>query len=287
MPSSPSERYSETPPREPECPATPKVSGSGGCTIEREEVAVPSLVWQDLTREELNEVAPTAIAVLPVGAIEQHGPHLPTKTDTFVAEAITTLAATRVPEDVTAVILPAVPFGSSAHHIPFGGTLSLSQDTLNAVLMDLLRSCAACGFDRILMVNGHGGNAEVCGAIAKRAAVELDVLAAAVSYWTLLPPVADMPGHAGVFETSIMLALAPDDVRRHEIKDSNEQLPQMPYAGVVVDDPRRWKAMAGYTDVPSGADAARGRDWLELASSALAETIAVLARMERLPKLSS
>ena len=248
---------------------------------------MPSLVWQDMTREELNAVAPTALAVLPVGAIEQHGPHLPTKTDTFVVQAITALAAAKLPEDVTAVILPAVSFGSSAHHLPFGGTLSLGQDTLVAVLMDLLRSCAACGFDRVLMVNGHGGNAEVCGAVAKRAAVELDVLAAAVSYWTLLPAVADLPGHAGVFETSLMLALAPDDVRHHEIRDSDVRLPQLPYAGVVVEDPRHWRAMAGYTDVPSRADAARGREWLELASSALAETIAVLGRKQRVPTTSA
>lgn len=94
---------------------------------------MPTHVWQDLTREELNELAGNAVAVLPVGAIEQHGPHLPTKTDAFVAQAVTMSAAARLPDDVVAVVLPVVSFGSSAHHVPFGGTLSLGQATLTPV----------------------------------------------------------------------------------------------------------------------------------------------------------
>lgn len=239
---------------------------------------MPGYVWQDMTRGEVNDLAPTAIAVLPVGAVEQHGPHLPTKTDIFVAQAITESAVEQIPDDVVAVVLPPVSFGSSSHHVPFGGTLSLSQATLTSVLMDLLRSCAYCGFERVLIVNGHGGNVEVCGAVSKRAAVELDILAAAVSYWTLLPPARDVPGHAGLFETSIMLALTPREVQLQNVTDSNERLLQMPYEGVVVDDPRHWQAIGGYTDAPSGANAILGREYLDRASSALAETIAALAR---------
>lgn len=242
---------------------------------------MPVRFWQDMTREELSDVATTAIVVVPVGAIEQHGKHLPTKTDTFLVTVIVESACAALPADVTAVVTPTVWCGSSRHHLPFGGTLSLSQETLSAVLMDLARSCVASGFDRVLLVNGHGGNVEICGAIAKRAAIELDILAAAVSYWSLLPAGRDIPGHAGAFETSIMLALAPSSVRLETASASTGRLPDAPFGGVVVEDPRNWKEIDGWTDDPSLADATSGQDYAQGAASALTRTIEALARKDR------
>ena len=96
---------------------------------------------------------------------------------------------------------PTVAYGSSHHHLPFGGTLSLSSDTLRRVLLDLCASAATCGLRRILLLNGHGGNSHVCAQVAYDAARIHGCLVAAADYWTLGVPPTDLaayPGHAGV-----------------------------------------------------------------------------------------
>lgn len=277
-----------------------------------------TLFWERATRERLRALAPEAVAVLPVGAVEQHGPHLPTGTDALVADAVARAACEQLPDGVTALLAPTLAYGSSDHHLPFGGTLSLSPATLAAVLGDLLRSLRAGGCERALIVNAHGGNAEICGAVAQAAAIEHDMLAAAVSYWRVSTPPAALagrpfPGHAGAYETSLVLALARDDVDVAQLAPSpgdgggerraggsagaggsgsagasgsgsagaGGSASADPLAGAVVADPREWVRLGGWTDDPREASAAAGEDALERAASAVAEVIAVLARRAR------
>ncbi|ADB51359.1 creatininase family protein [Conexibacter woesei] len=257
-----------------------------------------TLLWERATRERLRALAPEAVAVLPVGAVEQHGPHLPTGTDALVAGAVARAACERLPDGVTALLAPTLAYGSSDHHLPFGGTLSLSPATLAAVLGDLLRSLRAGGCERALIVNAHGGNAEICGAVAQAAAIEHDMLAAAVSYWRVSAPPATLagwpfPGHAGAYETSLVLALAGDDVDVAQLAPSpavggrggerrvDGGAPADPLAGTVVADPRAWVRLGGWTDDPREASAAAGEDALERAANAVADVIAALARRDR------
>jgi len=130
------------------------------------------------------------LLVVPLGATEQHGPHLPLSADTDIASAL----AARVPG---AVVAPALPFGSSGEHAGFPGTLSIGQAALELVIVELVRST---GFPRVLLVNAHGGNLDpVRRAVATLRAEGRDVRAWGPSW--------DGDAHAGRTETSVLLAL--------------------------------------------------------------------------------
>jgi mycofactocin precursor peptide peptidase len=140
--------------------------------------------------------------LIPLGATEQHGPHLPLNTDTLIASGVAdAVAAGRA--DV--VVAPALPYGSSGEHSGFPGTLSVGQAALEAALVELVRSADA--FRDVTLVSWHGGNDEPVG----RAVARLRAEQRAVHVWE--PRVEGGDAHAGWVETSLMLALAPDLVR--------------------------------------------------------------------------
>jgi creatinine amidohydrolase len=247
--------------------------------------------WHEASRSELAEVLPEALVVIPVGALAQHGPHLPTGTDTLIVRTVVDLAVEQVAarSERPLVVVPALSFGASDHHLPFGGTLSLSAATLSSVLVDLVASVSRSGGRRILFVNAHEGNSHPCGTAAAIAADRHGVAAAHTDYWDLFerpvlggpavyPPV---PGHAGEFETSLVLALYPDLVaaapRGTGAGPGVVAAPGDPITdtvpGMAVHDPELWRELDGWTDDPSRADPDQGKLWLQNCADALADRI--------------
>jgi creatinine amidohydrolase len=228
-------------------------------------VSTPA-AWEQLTREELARRALDSVLLLPVGATEQHGPHLGAGTDTLLCTAVAEAAAAAAKRPV--VLAPTLAFGASEHHLPFGATLSLSPETLGAVLRDVLGSAASAGFRRALVLNGHGGNAETCRAAAAAAA---GLLAEARSYWegVELDAPEPVPGHAGLFETAMVLAVAPAAARPELARESPGAGPW----GRGPASPERWREIDGFTDDPRGAQAEDGRRWLAACASAAAAVI--------------
>src|SRR6476646_1985783 len=113
-----------------------------------------SILFAEHTRRELRELAPSTLLVLPLGATEQHGPHLPTGTDFLTVEHLAREAAHQIAADLPVLVAPTLPFGCSEHHLPFGGTLSFTTETYYWILCDLLRSLVLDGFQQIFLLNG-------------------------------------------------------------------------------------------------------------------------------------
>lgn len=249
------------------------------------------ILFHELTRTEIGERARNgAIAILPTGATEQHGPHLPVGTDTFAVEAITRAAAASVADRVPVVVTPTLPFGCSPHHLPFGGTMSISTPVYAALLRELLTSLITDGFSRAIVINGHGGNHELVQLAVRDLALEYPVNFAAASYWQMAgttlheiseSPGGRTPGHAGHFETSVIMALQPDlVVEPRPSRDDDPSLidPVELTSRLRVERHDAWQRFDGYTDSPATASAEAGQRYVEAAVKAVAE---VLERFQR------
>src|SRR5256886_14469810 len=139
----------------------------------------------EMTRSEANEAAPESLLVVPLGATEQHGPHLPVGTDSVLVEAVAERAALVLRDSFPVVLAPTLPVGSSAHHIPFGGTLSMTSLSFYGVLMDIGRSAALGGFRRMFYLNGHGGNHELAQVVRRDLGLGFPVAVGAGSWWAM------------------------------------------------------------------------------------------------------
>jgi mycofactocin precursor peptide peptidase len=202
-----------------------------------------ALTWPDVAAR-----SSSTIVAVPVGSTEQHGPHLPLSTDTEIATALARGLAARRADTVVA---PAVPYGSSGEHAGFPGTLSIGQQALETLLVELIRSADA--FAGAVVVSAHGGNAEPLG----RAAARLSDEGRRVRTWS--PPANDpTDSHAGVTETSLLLALRPEAVRRDRARPGvrrplREIWPALRHGGMVA------VSANGVLGDPTGATAAAGR----------------------------
>jgi len=166
------------------------------------------------------------IAILPLGAHEQHGPHLPFETDALIAESIARCLAEAAPPSVRVELLPVEPVGYSIEHMDVPGTRTLAFDEAVNRWIGIAESCAARGTRRLLLLNAHGGNSPLLTIVATEARVRFNMLAVATS-WTrfgappgiITPKEKSLDIHAGDIETSVMLALQPDLVRRDALRD--------------------------------------------------------------------
>jgi creatinine amidohydrolase len=238
--------------------------------------------WARLTAPEIRAFAARghALAVLPVGALEQHGPHLPVITDSLIASEISVRAARLVAETEPVLVLPAVWSGMSEHHLPFGGTITLDYAGLAGVLRGVTRSLRAIGFARLLVVNGHGGNDAPLAVACRELAHEFGMPIVAAMPWSLIPEVLasvleaqKSVQHACEAETSVMLALAPDQVRIDQLEQAATQAP-----GAIANRPslsRFWSFAerapgSGVRGDPRVATAAKG----EILVAAMADALA-------------
>ncbi len=183
---------------------TREPTGEHGESVERRRLAA-------LTTVDAEE-SPHRILLVPLGATEQHGPHLTLDTDTVIAIAWAEAAALRIP----ALVAPALPYGSSGEHQSFAGTLSIGAAVLELVLVELARS-ARDRFDRIVFVAGHAGNAD-----ALQRVVSLLRAEGHDARW-VIPRLDGADPHAGHTETALMLHLAPERVRSDRAEPGNTE----------------------------------------------------------------
>ena len=237
------------------------------------------LLLAEMTREQIREVAAQTTVVLPTASTEQHGPHLPICTDATICEAVCRTATELVSSEVSVTIAPIAAYGISDHHLPYPGVLSLPSVTFIGLISEIAAGLVASGFRKIVIVNGHGGNEDAVRIVARDLANAHAVAIAATSYYLhakAAPAVNEalavgpVPGHAGHFETSMMLALRPDLVHGRPEAGSGRYDPA-PRPGVLLarfgdrigDGP-------GHTDDASQATAELGRRLLEAMAGELA-----------------
>jgi len=177
----------------------------------------PARLWRDMPSFDFTRLPPNTVAILPVGAIEQHGPHLPVYVDSCINEELLNLALAEAPDDLPITALPMQAVGKSDEHISFPGTLTLPANVLTELLLELGRSVHRAGIRRLILLNSHGGQPQIMDIVARTLRVELGMFVVNVA-WSKM----GMPGelfsaeerafgiHGGEIETSLMLHLRPD-----------------------------------------------------------------------------
>lgn len=190
--------------------------------------------WADLCTTDFSDLDPErTMAILPLGATEQHGPHLPLSVDTDLVEGIAAACATHLPAACPAYWLPTQAIGFSPEHQRFPGTLTLKAETIVQLWLDIGASVARAGVRKLLFFNAHGGHTGMMDVVARELRTRLDLLVYSVSWFNL--PLLDAAGHdlnagltateqrfgihAGQVETSMMLALRPAVVRMAYARD--------------------------------------------------------------------
>ena len=197
-----------------------------------------SRYWADLSTRDFAQLiakgqAEKTIAVLPVAATEQHGPHLPVSVDTVLVDGIVAAATAHLAADLKVLILPTQAVGLSPEHARFPGTLTLKNETILRLWADIGESVAAAGIKKLLLFNSHGGNVSVMDLVARDLRARFDMLVYSASWFNL--PLIDAQGqdvnalfsadehrfgiHGGDMETSMLLALDPARVDMTQAQD--------------------------------------------------------------------
>jgi len=271
--------------------------------------------WSDLTTQDFGRLdAARAIAVLPLAATEQHGPHLPLSVDVDIVKGVVNKAMACLnagapansdhlnPQDLTILVLPTQSVGLSPEHAAFAGTLTLKPETLIRLWTDIAESVKASGIHKLVLFNSHGGNVGAMDVVARDLRARLGMLVYSVSWFQL--PLLDEKGqdanalftdhehrfgvHAGEVETSVMLALKPQLVKMSEAQNfrssSEERARHFPILGNGRSAKLAWQMQdynpAGAAGNAAAATAIKGQVLLDAAGRALAD---LLLEIDRLP----
>jgi len=259
--------------------------------------------WADLATTDFATLdRALAIAVLPVAATEQHGPHLPLSVDTDLVAGVVRASLPHLPADLPALFLPTQAVGYSPEHTAFAGTLTLKAETIIRLWTDIAESVAATGVKKLLLFNSHGGQVGLLDVVARDLRARLGMLVYSVSWFNL--PMADEAGadvnarfgadehrfgvHAGDVETSMMLALRPDRVRmdqaQHFHSASQDRAAAFPILGNGKSAKLAWQMQDynphGAAGNAAAATAEKGQALVQAAGRSLA---ALLAEIDHLP----
>ncbi|SER49706.1 creatininase family protein [Natrinema salaciae] len=223
----------------------------------------------------------TDLAVVPVGSTEQHGPHAPLGTDVLTAEAVADAGLERTDREV--VRAPAIPVGIAEEHRQFPGTMWVSEDTFRNYVGEAVESLAHHGFDRVVIVNGHGGNVDALREVGGRRTRDGDAYVVPFTWFEGVGEhTADM-GHGGPLETALLRHLEPDLIREERIDDAQTG---------AADGWGDWTSNVnlaydaaeftenGVVGDPADGDARRGEELLELAADALARLLEAVAERD-------
>lgn len=206
-----------------------------------------SRYWGNLKTTDFDKIdLSNAIAIMPTGSIEQHGPHLPLCVDAKITEGILKKVMEMTPNELDVLVLPVLPIGKANEHEDYKGTLSLATNTIINYWMDIANSVVRTGLKKILILNGHGGQTNITQIVARELRVMNDVLVVPINWWSLRPKEHLYTEneyfygvHGGAEETSVMLHLSRDLVDENEIcdftpkaYDSLKEFPLLHMAGV-------------------------------------------------------
>ena len=266
-------------------------------------MTLPSRFWADLCTRDFAQLDPArTIAVLPVAATEQHGPHLPLSVDTVLADGIVAASLPHLAPELSVLFLPTQAVGLSPEHARFPGTLTLRAETVLRLWTEIGESVAAAGVRKLLLFNSHGGQVSVLDLVARDLRARLNLLVYSCSWFNL--PLHDAQGqdlnalfsaeehrfgiHGGEVETSMMLALAPQRVKmdqaRHFASTAQARAQQFPILGNGRSAKLGWQTQdyhpAGAVGHAAAANAAKGEALVQAAGRALAQ---LLAELDRLP----
>ena len=266
-------------------------------------MTLPSRFWADLCTRDFAQLDPArTIAVLPVAATEQHGPHLPLSVDSVLADGIVAASLPHLAPELSVLFLPTQVVGLSPEHARFPGTLTLKAETVLRLWTDIGESVAAAGVRKLLLFNSHGGQVSVLDLVARDLRARLNLLVYSCSWFNL--PLHDAQGqdlnalfsaeehrfgiHGGEIETSMMLALAPQRVKmdqaRHFASTAQARTQQFPILGNGRSAKLGWQTqdynLTGAVGHAAAATAAKGEALVQAAGRSLAQ---LLAEMDRLP----
>ena len=191
--------------------------------------------WQDWTTRDFDSIDPLRdVALMPVAAIEQHGPHLPVSVDADINRGVIEAAAPYVTGDARIVVLPMLAIGKSNEHMDFRGTLTVGTETLLRYWLDIAESVLRSGFRKIVVLNSHGGQPQLVEILVRELRVRHGALAVSASTYGFGLPDGlfdaherEFGIHAGAVETSMMLTLRPEQVKREEFANFTSTAPDI------------------------------------------------------------
>lgn len=229
------------------------------------------------------------IVMVPIGAHEQHGPHLPIGTDTYILNTVLDALICNLPSEMPLVVAPTIPIGKSNEHMPFAGTISFSMTTVIGIIKDICRSISRHGFKKVVIFNAHGGNTDLLTSVSRDIRDEYNLKVFVIDWWftdfwaDILAEIQESPRdgvfHACELESSIMMYSRPELVYEDKMNSSfpPEQLRQNKYVTIFGPVTMGWIttdiAGSGVIGDPTKASKQKGRQFVEFARKKILEIL--------------